>query len=92
MAGQVKPVGTLVSPLPSAATLRKEQQAKAAAQAARARRHAARQHAVHVASQAEARSSGHMDIGLAAGVGVIAVLGLGGVARQRRRQSRGNPS
>jgi D-alanyl-D-alanine carboxypeptidase (penicillin-binding protein 5/6) len=89
MAGQVKPVGTLVPPLPSAATVRKEQQAKAAAQAARARRHAARQHAVQVASQAEARSSGHMDIGLAAGVGVIAVLGLGGVARQRRRQSRG---
>ncbi|HXC65427.1 MAG TPA: D-alanyl-D-alanine carboxypeptidase, partial [bacterium] len=45
MAGQVKPVGTLVPPLPSAATVRKEQQAKAAAQAARARRHAARQHA-----------------------------------------------
>ena len=92
MAGQVKPVGTLVPPLPSAATVRKEQQARATAKAARARRHAARQHAVQVASQAEARSSGHMDIGLAAGVGVIAVLGLGGVARQRRRQSRGNPS
>jgi hypothetical protein len=29
-----------------------------------------------------------MDIGLAAGVGAIAVLGLGGMARQRRRQSR----
>ncbi|MGH3403863.1 MAG: D-alanyl-D-alanine carboxypeptidase family protein, partial [Streptosporangiaceae bacterium] len=92
MAGQAKPVGTLVPPLPSAATMRKEQQAKATAKAARARRHAAHQHAVQVASQAEARSSGHMDIGLAAGVGVIAVLGLGGVARQRRRQSRGNPS
>ncbi len=92
MAGQVEPVGTLVAPLPQPPPSARTQQAKAAAQAARARRHAARQHAVQVASQAEARSSGHMDIGLAAGVGVIAVLGLGGVARQRRRQSRGNPS
>jgi len=90
MAGQVKPVGTLVPPLPSAAVLRQEQQAKAAQKARlmRARQRAAHQHAVRLASQAEARSSGHMDVGLAAGVGVIAVLGLGGLARQRRRQSR----
>ena len=88
MAGQVKPVGTLVSPLPPAATLRKEARARAAAKAARARRHAAHQHAVQVASQAEARSSGHLDIGLAAGVGAIAVLGVGGMARQRRRARR----
>ncbi|HEX3492990.1 MAG TPA: D-alanyl-D-alanine carboxypeptidase [Streptosporangiaceae bacterium] len=90
MAGQVKPVGTLVPPLPSAAVLRQEQQAKAAQQARlmRARRRSAHQHAVQVASQAEARSSGHMDVGLAVGVGAIAVLGLGGIARQRRRQSR----
>lgn len=92
MAGQVKPVGTLVSPLPPAAVLRKEAQAQAAkakAKAtARARRRAAHQHAVQVASQAEARSSGHLDIGLAAGVGAIAVLGVGGMARQRRRHSR----
>ncbi len=88
MAGQVKPVGTLVAPLPPAATIRKEQQARSAAKAATARRHAAHQRATQLASQAEARSSGHMDIGLAAGVGAIAVLGLGGMARQRRRQSR----
>jgi D-alanyl-D-alanine carboxypeptidase (penicillin-binding protein 5/6) len=90
MAGQVKPVGTLVPPLPSAAVLHQEAQAKAAQQARlmRARQHAAHQHAVRLASQAEARSSGHMDVGLAAGVGAIAVLGLGGLARQRRRQSR----
>jgi serine-type D-Ala-D-Ala carboxypeptidase (penicillin-binding protein 5/6) len=90
MAGQVKPVGTLVPPLPSAAVLRQEEQAKAAKEArvTRARRHSAHQHAVQLASQAEARSSGHMDLGLAAGVGAIAILGLAGFARQRRRQSR----
>ena len=87
-AGMVKPVGTLVPPLPSAATIRKEQQARTAARTARARRGAARERALQLASQAEARSSGNLDLGLAAGVAAIVVLGLIGVASRIRRQSR----
>jgi D-alanyl-D-alanine carboxypeptidase (penicillin-binding protein 5/6) len=84
MAGRVKPVGTLVPPLPTAAAVARASAAKAAA--ARA---VARAKAVQLGSQEEARSGGD-NAGLAVGAGVAsaAVFGLGGLARSRRRQAR----
>ena len=81
MNGKVRPVGMLVSPLPPAAAIRKEQQAS------RRRGGHCPRHAAHHRALASRPSpaSGHM-LGLAVGVGAIAVLGLGGLARQRRRR------
>jgi D-alanyl-D-alanine carboxypeptidase (penicillin-binding protein 5/6) len=78
MDGKVTPVGTLVTPLPSAA----------AARAAAARR-AARARAAQLGSQAEARA-GDDYAGLAVGAGILAAgsIGLVAVARSRRRQVR----
>jgi D-alanyl-D-alanine carboxypeptidase (penicillin-binding protein 5/6) len=83
MSGRVRPVGTLVTPLKPGAA------GPASARTARPRPRAAiRVRAVHLGSQAEARSTGD-DAGLAvaAGVASAAVFGLGGLARSRRRQA-----
>jgi D-alanyl-D-alanine carboxypeptidase (penicillin-binding protein 5/6) len=79
--GQVAPVGTLVSPLPTAAALHR-------AAAARARA-AARIKASQLSSQAEARSS-KTDAGLAigGGIAVVTAIGLTTLARARRRAAR----
>jgi serine-type D-Ala-D-Ala carboxypeptidase (penicillin-binding protein 5/6) len=87
-ADKVKAVGVLVPPLPSAAQLQREQ-AAARVRAASARRQTVRQRAASVASEAESRSSDHVDMALAAGGAVVAItaLGLGGMARERRRRA-----
>jgi serine-type D-Ala-D-Ala carboxypeptidase (penicillin-binding protein 5/6) len=82
--GKVAPVGTLVAPLPSAATLH-----QAAAARARVAQAAARARAAQLASQAEARSGG-VDAALAAAGAVAVAAAIGGtaVARSRRRAVR----
>ncbi|HMG64828.1 MAG TPA: D-alanyl-D-alanine carboxypeptidase [Streptosporangiaceae bacterium] len=79
--GQVTPVGTLVSPLPTAAALHRAAVARARA--------AARVKAAQLSSQAEARSS-KADAGLAVGGGiaVVTAIGLTTLARARRRAAR----
>jgi D-alanyl-D-alanine carboxypeptidase (penicillin-binding protein 5/6) len=79
--GQVTPVGTLVSPLPTAAALHQ-------AAAARARA-VARIRAAQLTSQAEART-GQTDAGLAigGGIAVVTAIGLTTLARARRRAAR----
>jgi len=79
--GQVTPVGTLVSPLPSAAALHRAAVARARA--------AARIKADQLTSQAEARSS-KTDAGLAigGGIAVVTAIGLTTLARARRRAAR----
>ena len=79
--GQVAPVGTLVSPLPTAAALHRAAEARARA--------AARIKAAQLSSQAEARSS-KTDAGLAigGGIAVVTAIGLTTLARARRRAAR----
>jgi serine-type D-Ala-D-Ala carboxypeptidase (penicillin-binding protein 5/6) len=79
--GHVAPVGTLVSPLPTAAALHRAAVARARA--------AARIKAAQLSSQAEARS-GSKDAGLAigGGIAVATAIGLTTLARARRRTAR----
>ncbi|HEY3979576.1 MAG TPA: D-alanyl-D-alanine carboxypeptidase [Streptosporangiaceae bacterium] len=79
--GHVAPVGTLVSPLPTAAALHKAAVARARA--------AARVKAAQLSSQAEARS-GKTDAGLAigGGIAVVSAIALTTLARARRRAAR----
>jgi serine-type D-Ala-D-Ala carboxypeptidase (penicillin-binding protein 5/6) len=79
--GHVAPVGTLVSPLPTAAARHKATVARARA--------AARVRAAQLSSQAEARS-GKTDLGLAiaGGIAVVSAIALTTLARARRRAAR----
>jgi D-alanyl-D-alanine carboxypeptidase (penicillin-binding protein 5/6) len=96
MVGHVKPVGTLVSPLSATSVARPASPRPASPRPAspggaaqrRPGRGAARVRAVPLGNQAEARTSGD-DAGLAVGAGVVAVavFGLGGLARARRREA-----
>jgi D-alanyl-D-alanine carboxypeptidase (penicillin-binding protein 5/6) len=79
--GHVAPVGTLVSPLPTAAALHQ-------AAAARARA-AARLRAAQVSSRAEARSSGqNAGLAIAGAIAIAAAIGLTALSRARRRTTR----
>jgi D-alanyl-D-alanine carboxypeptidase (penicillin-binding protein 5/6) len=78
--GHVTPVGSLVSPLPTAAALH---------QAAVARARAARLKAAQISSQAVARSSTkNAGLAIGGGIAVAAAIGLTTLARARRRAAR----